>query len=262
MHRLHYRDLDEKERQNGENGGLDEAHENLEQHKGHRSYVGNEVSCDEDENLPRDDVAKKSEGEGDQPRDLRKELDNADDEPNDRMRIDEFGCVFEKTKYSDTGNLDDDERDDGERKSYIEVCVDAAQKRSKSVLSKKTNTAYARCEFEHVGCEYKKEERQYERKEAARERAAPERFCDVVVHKTKEPLEERLEPSGHHSKSTADHECEYDEKKDYDPAGQERVGDGKPKPFSQLFSRKRNVYSLFHGQDSNILKATHPSVYR
>src|SRR3989344_2794544 len=261
MHRFHDSDLDEKERQDGENCGLDESHEDLEQHEGHRPYVGYEVCCDEDEYFASDDIAKKTEGKGNEARDLRKKLDNADNESNDRMRIDEFGCVFEKAKYGHPGNLDNDERDDGECESDVEVGVDTAQERGEPVLSKKTDTANARCEFEHVGSENEKKKCHDQRKEATRMRATSERFCNVVVHESEEPLQERLKPSGHHFEPAPDDECKYDEKKDDDPAGQERIGDGKPKPFSQLFGREGDVNSLFHGRDFSTLRPLYPSAY-
>lgn len=107
--RFHDRDLYEKECEERENGGLDEAHEELKHHDGDRRHVGQEENDDENQDLAGKNVAKKTKREGNDAHDLGEKLDDADEKANETVaEIDEFACIFPKTNDQDTSNFDDE----------------------------------------------------------------------------------------------------------------------------------------------------------
>src|SRR3989344_3324406 len=122
--------FDEEKREKCEDGGLDEADEHFEHHDRHGRDVGQEEGNDEDEHFAGKDIAKKTEGEGDDARNFRKKFHNADKKSDDPVpEVDELASVFNDTDGNGTGNLDNEERHNGEHERHVEVGVYTSQKR-------------------------------------------------------------------------------------------------------------------------------------
>ena len=97
--RLHDGDLDEKKREEREDGGLHEADEDLEGHERHRADERNEIGHDENEYFPCKDVTEKAERERNDARELGEKFDDADDELDGAVRhIDELTRVLSRRR--------------------------------------------------------------------------------------------------------------------------------------------------------------------
>src|SRR3989344_2071051 len=94
--RLCDRELDEKERQEREDGGLEETDEYLEHHEGHGQEVRCEVHRDRDDYLARQDIAEEPERKRYHAHQLADELDDAYREADGVFEgiLDEFAAVF------------------------------------------------------------------------------------------------------------------------------------------------------------------------
>src|SRR3989338_7275120 len=148
---------------------------------------------DEDDYLPRDDVAEETEGEGDEARDFGKQLDDSHDESYERMEIQELRAVFEKSEHGDACDLGNDEGNGGERQRYVEIGVDTAEKGRELSMREETDTADAGNEFQPVRDEDEKKDGEDEGEKFARHVPPSERVRDVVVDAAYHPLEKRLE---------------------------------------------------------------------
>src|SRR3989344_7381973 len=154
-------ELDEEERKEREDSGLEEADEYLEHHEGDRQKVWREKDGDRDNYLAGEDVAEKTERERDDAHHLADELYESDRRAY-RIRKgvhDEFATVFPKTDSHDTGHLDDEEGYNGKRERHHEIRRRRAQERVGMVFDR----ADARDEVDHVADEDEKEDRHEER---------------------------------------------------------------------------------------------------
>src|SRR3989344_4703095 len=255
---LHDGKLDEEEREEGKYRRLQETDEYLEEHQGYWQKVGCEKDRDRDDHLAGENVAEESERERDDSYELSDKFDQTDGKSHrvaDRI-LEELAAIFPKTDGGNACYLDNEERNDGKDERRGEIGVRRAQERLVHVFE----GANAGNEVEHVADEDEEKNGHEKREKAARHFSAFEGLRHVVVHKPKCFLSESLEAAGDHREPASYEKCERDEKRDHDPARDERVRDGNAKEFAQLFRGYCNVYTLFHSRDSSILKTLHPSV--
>src|SRR3989344_3858055 len=122
--RLHERELDKEEREEGENGGLQCAYKYLEHHQRYRQEVRREVDGDRNDDFTGQYVPKEPERERDDSHEFTDELDKANGRP---YRIakwiyKEFAAVFPHAYRSNTRKFNDKKRDNREREWHSEVC--------------------------------------------------------------------------------------------------------------------------------------------
>src|SRR3989344_8604606 len=229
--RIHDSKLDEEEREHGEDHCLDEADEHLESHERRRHKIRREESDYGEQDFAREDVAEETERERYETRRLAHELDKSNNEIEEAFtyamsaEIDEFPRVFEKSESHNPGDLDDNDSDDRERERHVEIGVDAPQERREFLSPKESDGADAGREFEDVGGEDEKEDREQKREIAARKIAIAESLGDEIVHIFKKPLEEQLESAGNELDAAAYHKRDHDEYRHHDPARYERIRD-------------------------------------
>jgi len=237
-------ELDEEQGKEREDGGLEESDEYLEHHERHGEEVRREVNGDGDDYLARQDVAEEPKRERYDAYQLADELDEPHGEADgiSERILNEFAAVLPETDGENARHFDDKEGYDSEYERHGEVGIRRAQKRLMVVLER----ADTRYEVQHVAHENEKKYRHEERKEFARHIAAFECFRHVVVHESDHCLHERLELSGNHFELTAHEECDRDQNRDDEPTRNQRVGDGNPEKFSELFSRYGDVYAFLH----------------
>ena len=77
---LHDGDFYEEEREEGKYGGLDETHEEFKGHKWHRPQVRCKINDDGNKHFAGKDVPEKTEGKGNEARELGEKFDDTDDE--------------------------------------------------------------------------------------------------------------------------------------------------------------------------------------
>src|SRR3989338_7668483 len=98
------------------------------------------------------------------------------------MKIKKLTRIFPDAKYHDSGCLDSDECDDGERKRNIQIRVYRAQERNDfSILSVENNTLNAGNEFHPIPYQNKQKNRYQKLGESFRENDALKRFCDKCL---------------------------------------------------------------------------------
>src|SRR3990167_6360046 len=224
--------LDEKERQEGENGRLEKSDEYLEHHQGYRKEVGHEIRRDENDDLAGEDVAEEPERERDHADQFADELDQPHRKPYRGAQVDELLSVFDNADSENACDLDHEERDDGEHERDVEIGVDAPEEREKFLSVPKAETSHPRYEFEDVGCEYEKKDGHEQGKEFARH------F----------PALKRLEFAGDHLELAAYEKCDRDQNGDDYPTCDERVGDGNAEKLPELFGGDRHVDTFLHAR--------------
>src|SRR3989344_6185694 len=187
------RQLNEKEREERENGRLQESDEYLEHHKRHGEEVRHEERRDENDDLAREDVAEEPERERDHAHQFADEFDQPHRKTYRRAQVDELFPVFDDAYRENAGDLDHEERDDGEHERDVEVGVDAPEEREKFFSVPKAETSHPRYEFKNVGREDEKKDGHEERKEFAGHFPALKGLCHIAVYIAEHFFEARLE---------------------------------------------------------------------
>src|SRR3989338_4678733 len=241
-------DFDEKEGEKCEYSGLDEADKDLKHHDGHGCHVLEEVNDDEDEDLAGKNVAEEPERERYDACNLTEKLDNPYKKSDDRPEIEEFPAVLHHTYRDYAGNLDNEKRQNRKHKCDVEVGIHTAQKRYEFPLPRAVHAerADAGSKFENVGRKNEKEYRAQEREEPPRPVAALKYLGDVIVDESEDPFEKRLKAARNHGDASSYEHRRHDENRHYEPARDERIGDGQAPQRAQLFRREYDVDAFFH----------------
>ena len=120
-------ELDEKERKQGKDRGLQEADEYLKEHERDGRKVRGEEYGDCNNDFPRQDVAEEPECERERAGKLPDELDYSDEKGDGTSDIEKFLEIPEAADHGDAGEFDNEERDDGEHERDREVSAGSAQ---------------------------------------------------------------------------------------------------------------------------------------
>lgn len=240
------RELEEEEREEREDGGLHESDEYFKCHERYGHDIGCEEGDDRDQYLTGEDVAEETEGERDEARKLRDELNEADDKIDRRREIDEFAPVAEESDGEDAHDLDRNDDDDRECEGDVEVGIDAAEERHGLDVPCLPRSVYedradARREFHEIGGENEEKDREDEREGTTGPFFAFEGLGYEIMHEEHDRLDEGLEFAGYHPQAAAQDDRQREEYGDRDPAGDQGIGDGNTCDRGECLGRECHV---------------------
>lgn len=101
--------FDEEKRQQGENGGLEEADKSLKQHKGHWREVGQKERRDSYQDLSSENVTEEPEGKRDDTNEVSNEFDETDRKTRPRVKIEKFPRIICGAKHGNARYFDHEE---------------------------------------------------------------------------------------------------------------------------------------------------------
>lgn len=241
--------LDEEERQQGEDGRLHEADEQLEEHERQRRNIGDKEDEDADEDLARKDVPEQPERERYEPRQVADDLEESDPEHYRRLKRNKFTAVFQESEVQYPRDLGDEKRDERERERHVEVGIERPQERRERAMSvplKKADAPDAGRELDDIRDENEKENGENEGQEAPREFRVLEDLMEVIGNVGKSGLKEGLRPARYEGEPAREICRKTDKKRHDDPAHEDGIGDGEPEELPEPLRRQCDVNPVRH----------------
>ena len=148
----------ENQGKHGEDEGLDKSDKQFQKHKRQGYNIGGEESYYNHEHLPGEDVAEKTEGEGNDFRKLRNKLQNPDKEHNRIAEVEEFAEMRKKSELDHAKHVGGDYRDESDSECEIQIGCRRTEERHHPLFTVEDDGTDSRQKPEPVGCDDEKED--------------------------------------------------------------------------------------------------------
>lgn len=252
------RDFDEEEGKEREDQGLNQADEYLQEKKGDGHDEFGQGQHHDQQNLPREDVAEETEREGDDFRELGDKLQDADEEHDRALELDEPAEESLESQALDAVDLDQEYRDQGQGQGRVEVGRCAPEQGHEGRMAFLEPVKADRTEpgqkAEPVDEEHEKEKGHDEGKVLPALILVLEHVAHGSIKKFQDVFDHVLEPGGHDVFPEPDEDADDKENNNGDPGDEKGIGDRQGPDTEQFLGRDRNMHAQHYIQEIRFVK--------
>src|SRR3989344_902093 len=202
---MHFdRDLGEKQGQEGKDSRLDEPDKDLESEKGHGENERHKKHGNKDQHLARENIPEETEGEGDDPRELRDKLHHTDKKRHRCRSSDELRAILHNAYCCNAKKLNREKGNECEGECKVKIGRRGV---------KEWDAFSKRQEAEPVLKEYEEKDRHHDRIDALRDSVILQGLAHKAIRVGDHGLNDRLVARRLEGESAAREPCGEDKEK-------------------------------------------------